>query len=101
MMAIRHWKPLLRSWRKQLWVLVFTTGISCFAQTVPPLGATPQEGGTTFRLWAPFVESVAIKVNDSEPVLMTKESGHPQADDTIWVGNVPGAKIGDRYKYVI
>ncbi len=91
----------MRNWRKQLWVLVFTIGLSCFAQTVPPLGATPQPGGATFRLWAPFVDSVAVKVNDNEPVPMAKEGGHPEADDTTWVVNVPGAKVGDHYKYLI
>src|SRR5437762_1625421 len=94
-------KNFLRSWRRHLWILVFTIGLSCFAQTVPPLGATPQAGGTTFRLWAPFVDSVAVKVNDSEPVPMAKEGGHPQADDTVWVVNVSGAKVGDHYKYLI
>ena len=32
---------------------------------------------------------------------MARESGHPQTDDTVWVANVPGAKVGDRYKYLI
>jgi 1,4-alpha-glucan branching enzyme len=101
MTATRNRKIFGRDWRKQFWILVFTTGFSCLAQTVPPLGATPHEGGTTFRLWAPFVDSVAVKVNDREPVLMVKEEGHSQADDTVWVVNVPGAKVGDRYKYLI
>jgi 1,4-alpha-glucan branching enzyme len=92
----------MRNWRKQLWVLVFTAGLSCLGQTVqPPLGATPKQGGTTFRLWAPFVESVAVKVNDRELVHMSREGGHPQADDTIWAIKVPGAEVGDHYKYLI
>jgi 1,4-alpha-glucan branching enzyme len=96
------WKTFRRDWRKQLWVLVFTIALPCLTQTVqPPLGATPQVGGTTFRLWAPFVESVAVRVNDGEPMPMAKEGGHSQADDTVWVVNVPGAKIGDRYKFLI
>jgi 1,4-alpha-glucan branching enzyme len=49
----------------------------------------------------PFVDSVSVKVNDADPVLMTKEPGHPQADDTVWAVQVPTAKIGDRYKYLI
>jgi hypothetical protein len=62
----------LRNWKKQLWVLVFTAGLSCLGQTVrPPLGATPKQGGTTFRLWGPFVDSVAVKVNEREPVRMS------------------------------
>ena len=95
------WKGPLRNWKKLLLILVFTVEPLCVAQSSPPpLGATPQEG-TTFRVWAPFVDSVAVKVNDADPVPMTKEPGHPQADDTVWLAKVPGAKIGDRYKYLI
>jgi 1,4-alpha-glucan branching enzyme len=95
-------KNFMLNWRKQLWVLVFMAGLSCLGQTVqPPLGATPKQSGTTFRLWAPFVDSVVVKVNDREPVRMSKEDGHPQADDTMWVAEVPGAKVGDHYKYLI
>src|SRR5690348_582047 len=102
MTLVGYSKRFLRNWRKQIWVLIFTIGLSCLAQTAqPPLGATLQDGGTTFRLWAPFVDSVAVKVNDAEPVPMVREDGHPDADDTIWVVNVPGAKVGDRYKYLI
>ena len=71
-------KNSMRNWRKQLWVLLFTVGLSCLGQTVqPPLGATPKQGGTTFRLWAPFVDSVTIKVNEREPVRMSKGDDTP------------------------
>ena len=94
-------KSSLQHWKKLFSVLLFTVGLPCLAQSgLTPLGASPQKG-TTFRLWAPFVDSVAVKVNDAEPVPMTKESSHPQADDTVWVAKVSGAKIGDRYKYLI
>jgi hypothetical protein len=92
----------MRNWRKQLWVLVFTAGLSCLGQTVqPPLRATPNQGGTIFRLWAPFVDSVTDKVNDRELVRMSREDGRLQADATIWAIKVPGAEVGDRYKYLI
>jgi hypothetical protein len=95
-------KNSMPNWKKQLWVLVFAAWLSCLGQTVQsPLGATPKQGGTTFRLWAPFVDSVAVKVNDREPVSMSKEDGHPQADDAVWTVDLPGAKVGDRYKYLI
>jgi 1,4-alpha-glucan branching enzyme len=94
------WKSSLQYWKKLVLFLVFTIGLPSLAQSgPPPLGAMPQ--GTTFRVWAPFVDSVAVKVNDADPVPMTKEPGHPRADDTVWVAKVSGAKIGDRYKYVI
>ena len=90
-MSIKQ-KNFMRNWRQQLWLLVFTAGLSCLGQTAQlPLGATPKPGGTTFRLWAPFVDSVAVKVNNSDPVPMSKESGHTQADDTTWVAEVIGA----------
>jgi len=96
-------KAFHRNWGKQLalLLLVIVIALRALAQTPPPLGSTPKVGGTTFRLWAPFVDSVAVQVNDAAPVAMTKETGHPQADDTIWVVTVPGAKVGDRYKYLI
>ena len=97
-----HPKNFLGNWRNQLWLSIFAAGLSCLGQTSQlPLGATPKQGGTTFRLWVPFVDSVAVKVNDSEPVPMSKESGHTQADDTTWVAEVAGAKVGDHYTYLI
>lgn len=97
--GLRYNRSLLK--RSLLTLLLFVLALACVAQTTqPPLGATPQ-AGTTFRLWAPFVDAVSVKVNDANPVPMTKEAGHPQSDDTVWVINVPSAKIGDRYKYLI
>src|SRR5215471_14375166 len=78
-------KSSLQHWKKMLSVLLFTVVLPCLAQSgQTPLGASPQNG-TTFRLWAPFIDSVAVKVNDADPVPMTKEAGHPQADDTVWL----------------
>jgi 1,4-alpha-glucan branching enzyme len=68
---------------------------------IPPLGATPHKAGTKFRIWAPFVDEVAVKVNDGEPIAMKKEDGHPQDDDTVWTADIPGVKVGDQYKYVM
>ena len=99
------WKPLLRKLITRLCPLIFAVAIACQVQgappTVPPLGSTPRPGETTFRVWAPFVDAVAVKVNEGTPVSMAKEDGHPQADDTVWVADVPGAKVGNRYKYLI
>src|SRR4051794_35647664 len=79
-------------------VLVF---IASGAYAAIPLGSTPHAGGVTFRVWAPYVDAVAIKMNDGMPVPMTKEPGHTDPGDTTWIGEVPGAKAGDRYKYSI
>jgi len=96
-----HRKTYAGSWISPLSILFLIFALRCPAQTPPPFGATPQGTGVSFRLWAPFVESVAVQVNDAGPVAMVKETGHPQADDTVWVATVPGAKAGDKYKYLI
>jgi 1,4-alpha-glucan branching enzyme len=66
----------------------------------PPLGATPNAQGTTFRVWAPFVQAVAVKINGGNPVALSKEPGHAD-NDAVWAGNVPGAKPADTYRYSI
>ncbi len=67
-----------------------------------PLGATLHRNGTTtFRVWAPFVDDVAVKVNGRALVPLTKEAGHADPADTIWAGTVSGTKAGDKYRYAI
>jgi len=49
-----------------------------------PFGSTPAADGTTFRVWAPFVDSVSVIIAErgaTTPLL--KESGHAD-DDLIW-----------------
>src|SRR5436305_14053672 len=97
-----RWKPWLRKWITPFGLLFVAFSVPCWAQgTPPPLGATPRAGGAIFRVWAPFVDSVAVKVNDGTAVPLTREGGHTQSDDTVYVADVAGAKVGDRYKYVI
>jgi 1,4-alpha-glucan branching enzyme len=101
---MRFWKSPWRKLLAPVCLLVFAAaiaGVGGGRSAVPPLGATPQKAGTTFRVWAPFVDSVAVKVNGGKPVALKKEAGHPAAEDAVWVGNVEGAKAGDRYTYVI
>jgi 1,4-alpha-glucan branching enzyme len=72
------------------------------ASAADPLGATlHKDGTTTFRVWAPFVDDVAVKINGGAAVPLTQEPGHADPADTTWTGTVPGAKAGDRYRYVI
>jgi 1,4-alpha-glucan branching enzyme len=72
------------------------------AKAVDPLGATPHDDGTTaFRVWAPFVDEVGVKINGGAVVPLTREPGHPDPADTVWVGTVRGAKAGDKYRYSI
>jgi 1,4-alpha-glucan branching enzyme len=72
------------------------------ASAADPLGATlHKDGTTTFRVWAPFIDNVAVKINDGAVVPLTQEPGHTDPADTTWIGTVPGTKAGDRYRYVI
>lgn len=63
------------------------------------MGARPYSGGVGFRLWAPFAESVAVAGefngwSSTADALTLEENGY-------WSTDVAGAKVGDRYKYVI
>src|SRR5215475_11484829 len=72
-----------------------------WARAAEPLGATPHsDGSTTFRVWAPFVDAVAVKINGGTAVPLAREDGHPDPTDTTWVATVP-AKGGDKYRYAI
>ena len=67
-----------------------------------PLGSTlHKDGTTTFRVWAPFVDSVAVKINEGPLVPLTKEPAI-----LIWripsgQGTVSQTKAGDEYRYTI
>jgi 1,4-alpha-glucan branching enzyme len=71
------------------------------ASATDPLGATlHSDGTTTFRVWAPFVDNVGVKI-DGRTVPLAQEPGHTDPADTTWAGTVPGTKAGDTYSYVI
>ena len=61
------------------------------------MGAVPHAAGTTFRVWAPHADSVAVigTFNDWDA------GQHPlQLEaDGYWATDVPGARPGDQYKY--
>ncbi len=87
-------------------VLLLCVCLSCVvparaAAQTDPLGATPHATSTTFRVWAPFVDSVSVRINDQRTFPLEREPGHPMPDDTVWVAKVPAAKRGDRYLYLI
>ncbi|HJR78067.1 MAG TPA: alpha-amylase family glycosyl hydrolase [Nitrospiraceae bacterium] len=63
------------------------------------MGAIPYEGGTTFRVWAPFASSVHVagtfnRWSDSAHTLAGEGNGY-------WSADVAQAKSGDEYKYVM
>src|ERR1700683_3114780 len=66
---------------------------TALATAADPLGATLHpDGTTTFRVWAPFVDSVAVKINNGTAVPLTQEPGHTDPADTTWTGTLPGTK---------
>ncbi len=65
----------------------------------PGMGALPYEGGVTFRVWAPFAQSVAVvgDFNDWSP------DAHQLAPDGdgYWSVDVAGAKPGHEYQFAL
>jgi 1,4-alpha-glucan branching enzyme len=73
-----------------------------WANAADPLAATlHNDGTTTFRVWAPFVDAVSVKINDGTAVPLAREAGHPDPADTTWIATVPRTKAGDKYRYAI
>ncbi|WP_041226251.1 alpha-amylase family glycosyl hydrolase [Crinalium epipsammum] len=63
------------------------------------MGAIPYEGGTAFRVWAPFASAIYVAGNFNnwsitENLLAPENNGY-------WSVDVPGAKEGQNYRYVI
>lgn len=63
------------------------------------MGAIPHPAGTTFRVWAPHAEDVAVtgSFNDwnAKTHLLTPET------DGYWSTDVPGAQPGDEYRFLL
>jgi 1,4-alpha-glucan branching enzyme len=65
----------------------------------PGMGATPGEGVTTFRVWAPFAAGVAVAGgfngwSHSATLLASEGNGY-------WSADVATAKLDDQYKYLV
>jgi isoamylase len=62
----------------------------------PPLGATPEDGGTTFAIWSSG-EAVDLCLYDDAG----RESRVPLTDCTygVWHAHLPGVGVGQRYGY--
>jgi 1,4-alpha-glucan branching enzyme len=67
--------------------------------THPGMGSIPYPGGTAFRVWAPFGAQVFVTGTFNH----WSESSHPLAAEGngYWSVDVPEAKPGDEYRYVI
>ncbi len=87
------------------YLLIFTSaflGATQSASATDPLGATLHaDGTTTFRVWAPFVDAVGVRINGGAVEPLSREPGHPDPADTTWTGTVAGTKAGDTYRYSI
>lgn len=63
------------------------------------MGAIPFGSGTAFRVWAPFADNVSVAGTFND----WSQTANPLARENngYWSADVPGAKVGDEYKYVI
>ena len=80
-------------------VVFLTLCFSCFAQSVRPgMGSIPYAGGTSFRVWAPFADSAAVagEFNEWHAASMARD-----VSNGTWSIDVPAARAGQRYKYVL
>lgn len=73
--------------------------MSAQASSRPGMGAKPYSGGSMFRVWAPFAESVTVAGqfngwNGTEPRLVSEGNGH-------WSLDYRNAIPGQQYRYVI
>ncbi|WP_392424358.1 alpha-amylase family glycosyl hydrolase [Barrientosiimonas humi] len=73
------------------------SGETSAASTRPGMGATTYDGGTTFRVWAPFAQDVSVVGDftgwDERPVPLQREDGGR------WSVDVPGVTSGAEYKF--
>lgn len=65
----------------------------------PGMGAIPTAEGVTFRVWAPHAEKVYLTGtfndwNETSTPLVSEQNGY-------WSIDVPDAKKGDEYRYLI
>ena len=65
----------------------------------PGMGAIPYAGGTAFRVWAPHADQVCVVGTFNG----WSKTANPLADEGqgYWSTDIPGAKAGDEYEYVI
>lgn len=80
-------------------VFALLAASGALAQPSPPeLGAIPRASGTTFRVWAPHASEMAVagEFNDWRAAPMARD----EAGGT-WSLDVPGARPGHRYKYLV
>ena len=77
--------------------LLFSSALAAAQSPRPGLGSIPYPGGVTFRVWAPNAESAAVagEFNAWHAAPMARD-----ASGGTWSVDLPGARAGQRYKYV-
>lgn len=67
------------------------------SETTPGMGAIPGDEGSTFRVWAPHADSVAVcgSFNEWDEVALDPEG------DGYWAVHVPDAAPGDEYRFTV
>jgi 1,4-alpha-glucan branching enzyme len=63
------------------------------------MGAIPYTGGVSFRVWAPFVDSVAVAGEFNGWFVLANPLTHE--GNGYWSADVSAAKVDQQYKYVI
>ncbi|VTT97807.1 -alpha-glucan branching protein : Putative 1,4-alpha-glucan branching enzyme OS=Candidatus Competibacter denitrificans Run_A_D11 GN=BN873_630010 PE=4 SV=1: CBM_48: Alpha-amylase: Alpha-amylase_C [Gemmataceae bacterium] len=66
----------------------------------PGMGAIPHGAGVAFRVWAPHAEAVSVTGTFNN----WDGAAHPLARENpegYWYADVPGAKVGDEYRYLL
>src|SRR5271169_4253856 len=90
-----------------LWLLVFALAVgplSLSAQTFsarPGWGATPYNGGVTFRVWAPNASSVRVACSSNSFSTTANPLVAEPGGTGIWSVDFPTAMNGDQYKYYV
>jgi 1,4-alpha-glucan branching enzyme len=66
----------------------------------PGMGAIPHESGVAFRVWAPHAQAVSVIGTfnswDKSKHLLAREN-----PEGYWYADVPDAKIGHEYRYLL
>jgi 1,4-alpha-glucan branching enzyme len=74
---------------------------SAFAPTARAgMGAIPHESGVAFRVWAPHAETVSV-VGTFNNWDKAKHALARENADGYWYADVPGAKVGAEYRFIL
>lgn len=101
-MTLRKKDKQLPTWHEQivgLWQTLYNKIRTVQPSGQPGMGAVPHADGTTFRVWAPHAQAVYVTGSFND----WQHGRTPMAHEGngYWSANVPQAKVGDTYKFVV